>query len=76
VADVKRWVEKHLHGYVRMSIEDRRQAVKELAAEGESTRAIAEVLGTSKSGVARDLAVPNGRLLPVLLRVCLGPEVT
>jgi hypothetical protein len=42
-----------------MSIADRRQAVKELAAEGESTRGIAEVLGTSKSTVADDLAVQN-----------------
>jgi phage N-6-adenine-methyltransferase len=60
---VEGWVKK-LGGYTRLSIEDRREAVKELAAEGESTRAIAEVLGTSKSAVACDLSGPNGTNVP------------
>src|SRR5690606_32787625 len=39
----------------RMSIEERRQAAKELAEQGMSTREIAGVLGTSHTTVERDL---------------------
>jgi len=52
---VREWVETRLGGYVRMSIEERRQAVLELAEEGHSQREIAEVLGVSKTTVDRDL---------------------
>jgi phage N-6-adenine-methyltransferase len=56
---VEGWVKK-LGGYTRLSIEDRREAVQELTAEGQSTREIAEVLGTSAMTVSRDLGVTNG----------------
>ena len=39
------WVNKHLGGYVKLNVEDRREAVKELKADGYSTREIGEVLG-------------------------------
>ena len=46
-------------GYVRMSIEDRRQAVKELAGEGESNRGIARLLGVDESTVREDKGAGN-----------------
>jgi 16S rRNA G966 N2-methylase RsmD len=45
------WVEKRLGGYVRMSMADRREAVKELAGEGMSNVAIGEVLGVDEGTV-------------------------
>src|SRR5690606_36743982 len=58
---VREWVETRLGGYVRMSIEERKQAVLELAEEGHSQREIAEVLGVGKTTVDRDLDTgPNG----------------
>lgn len=56
---VDEWVNKRLGGYIRLSVEDRRKAAAELTAEGESTRAIAEAIGTSHQTVMRDLAGPN-----------------
>ena len=47
-------------GYVRMSIADRREAVKELTGEGESTRGIAAVLGVGETTVRRLKGAPNG----------------
>lgn len=52
---VEHWVERHLGGYVRMSVADRREAVKDLAGGGESTRAIGEVLGVDHVTVLNDL---------------------
>lgn len=64
---LEEWTEKRLGGYVRMSIPERREAVAELAAEGLSTREIAEVVGVGKSTVDRDLApVPDGTSEPEL----------
>jgi hypothetical protein len=61
------WVERQLGGYVRLSIVERREAVKELTAphedggQGLTTRQAAEILGVSKNTVARDAGlVPNG----------------
>ena len=51
----REWVEKRLGGYVRMSIPERREAVKELAAEGMSQRQIAAVLGVDPMTVNHDL---------------------
>ena len=44
-----------LGGYVRLSIEERREAVAELAAEGMTQREIAGVLGVSQKTVDRDM---------------------
>lgn len=52
---VNEWVEERLGGYVRMSIEERREAARELAADGESQRAIANVLGVDPMTINRDL---------------------
>ena len=55
---MEEWVQR-IGGYTRMSIPARREAVKELAAKGNSTREIAEVIGTSHTTVERDLAGTN-----------------
>lgn len=52
---VDQWVQERLGGYVRMTVEDRREAVRELAAEGESNRGIAAVLGVDRDTVRADL---------------------
>jgi phage N-6-adenine-methyltransferase len=52
---VTEWVEKHLGGYVRLSIPERREAVKELTEQGQSTREIGEVLGVDHKTVVNDL---------------------
>jgi hypothetical protein len=58
---VEAWVNQRLGGYVKMSIAERRDAVRELTDEGLSQREIAAVVGLKKSQVNRDLHnVPNG----------------
>ena len=52
-------MKQRLGGYVKLSIEERRQAAMELAAEGHSQRQIGKVLGVGKSTVNDDLAVQN-----------------
>lgn len=49
------WVEQRLGGYVRLSVEERHGAVKELTDEGLSTRKIAAVTGVSHETVAKDV---------------------
>lgn len=60
----KEWVERRLGGYIRMSITERKEAIKELAADDLTQRKIAEVLGVGMATVNRDLKpdppVPNG----------------
>ncbi len=58
----REWVEGRLGGYVRMNIEDRRPAAKELASEGMSSREIADVLGVTHPTVLSDLS--HGKDLP------------
>lgn len=53
------WVRDRLGGYVRLSIEDRREVVAELAAEGNSNMAIAETLGVAEGTVRNDLSSQN-----------------
>jgi phage N-6-adenine-methyltransferase len=62
------WVQQRLGGYVRLSVSERREAVKELTAslddggQGMTQREAAEVMGVSPMTVNRDLApepVPN-----------------
>lgn len=48
------WVNERLGGYVRLSISERREAVKELAAEGNSNRAIADILGVDEGTIRGD----------------------
>jgi len=57
------WVNERLGGYVRMTIDDRREAVKELAAEGASTREIAAAIGVNQSTVVRDIGDANASLI-------------
>jgi predicted transcriptional regulator len=49
------WSVARLGGYVRLSIEERREAVKELTDEGISQREVAEVLGVTQPTVQADL---------------------
>lgn len=55
----REWVEQRLGGYVRLSIEDRREAVAELSEEGHSQRKIADVLGVDQKTVSNDLRSPE-----------------
>ncbi len=48
------WVNKHLGGYVKMQVPDRRQAVAKLTRAGLSTRQIGAVLGVAKDTVRND----------------------
>lgn len=58
---VEEWVKERLGGYVKLSIEERREAVQELRKDGESTRGVAEVLGVGIATVHRDSeSVPDG----------------
>lgn len=50
------WVEQRLGGYVRLSVEERHGAVRELKGEGLPNTKIAEVLGVDETTVRRDSA--------------------
>lgn len=49
------WVDERLGGYVRLAVDDRREAVEELASEGLSQREIASVVGVTEATVNRDI---------------------
>lgn len=51
----KEWVNNRLGGYIRLSIEERREAVKDLTEEGFSTREAGEILGVSNATVSTDV---------------------
>jgi predicted transcriptional regulator len=53
--ELDEWVQTRLGGYVRLSIKERREAVKELTSEGLSQREIGAVLGVDQSTVHADL---------------------
>jgi Trp operon repressor len=59
--DTGEWVERYVGGWVKLAIEDRREAVAELVAENPdwSQREIADVLGVSQSTVRDDLSTPT-----------------
>lgn len=54
------WVRERLGGYVRMAVEDRREAHRELAEQGLSQRDIADRTGVGHRTVGRDLSGPFG----------------
>lgn len=57
----REWVEQRIGGYVRLALEERREAVVELTANGHSIREAGDILGVSKSAVQRDQEpVPDG----------------
>ncbi len=56
---VDEWVRTRLGGYIRLSIEDRREAVKELTDDGHSQRQVGEVLGIDHKTVSNDLRGEN-----------------
>jgi phage N-6-adenine-methyltransferase len=58
------WVTQRLGGYVRLAIDERREAVAELVAEGLSQRDIADVLGVDAATVNRDLRPPVANATP------------
>jgi hypothetical protein len=51
----REWVETY-HGYLKMPVEQRREAVAQLVAEGFSQREVADTLGVDDRTVGRDLA--------------------
>jgi hypothetical protein len=51
----RQWVNERLGGYVRLSVEERRQAALELKNEGLNQREIGDVLGVGHRTVGRDL---------------------
>lgn len=51
----EQWVKQRLGGYVRLEIEERRDAARELTAEGHSQRETADILGVDPSTVNDDL---------------------
>lgn len=51
----RQWVNDRLGGYVRLSIEERREAAKELTEEGMTQRQVADVLGVNQATVSRAL---------------------
>lgn len=51
--DASQWVDS-IGGYIRMSVEDRREAVRELTDEGKTPSQIATILGISKATVGAD----------------------
>ncbi len=53
------WVRDRLGGYIRLSIPERREVVKELAEDGLSQRDIAGVVGVDAATVNRDISVAN-----------------
>lgn len=55
------WVNDRLGGYVRLSVDERREAVKQLTAEGDSQREIADVLGIGLGTVNGDLSNVQNR---------------
>jgi hypothetical protein len=59
----EQWVREGLGGYVRLPIEERREALMELAAEGMSQREIASVVGINHTTVGDDLRAIGGNPL-------------
>lgn len=51
----EQWVHQRLGGYIKLAIPERREAVKELTASGDSTRDVAEIVGVSHVTVADDV---------------------
>jgi N6-adenosine-specific RNA methylase IME4 len=49
------WVTQRLGGYIRLSVDDRREAVRNLTADGHSTREAGEILGVSHDTIHRDV---------------------
>jgi hypothetical protein len=51
----EQWVKGRLGGYVRLEIEERREAARQLTTEGHSQRETAAILGVDERSVRRDL---------------------
>ena len=54
----REWAETY-HGYLKISVQERRGAVDELAIEGLSNREIADVVGIDESTVRADKSAGN-----------------
>lgn len=51
----EQWVQERLGGYIKLSIPDRQEAVKDLTAEGHGLREVGDILGVSHQTVANDV---------------------
>lgn len=58
------WVQSRLGGYVKLTVEDRREAAKELVAQGQSQREAAAALGVNQATVGRDLKADDANASP------------
>lgn len=68
------WVQERLGGYVRWTVEQRREAVRGLTEEGKSARQISEILGISETTVDGDRAfIKAGGLLVGEEKKALSP---
>jgi hypothetical protein len=56
----REWAERY-HGYLKMPLAERREAVAELTEQGKSTREVADVLGIGHATVARDVRAVSGK---------------
>jgi hypothetical protein len=59
---VDQWVNGRLGGYIKQSITERREAVKELTADGHSNREIGQILGVDHQTINNDLRGENSPL--------------
>lgn len=65
---LEQWVQTRLGGYVRLSIPERREAVKELTSNGMSQREVAEVLGVDHKTIHHDLKLGENSPKKVILK--------
>ena len=53
---LEQWVKQRIGGYVKLTIDERREAAKELKEQGKSQRQIADVLGVDEKTIRNDIA--------------------
>jgi N6-adenosine-specific RNA methylase IME4 len=53
--DTEKWVRERLGGYIKLSVDERREAAHELSSSGHGVREVGEILGISKSQAAEDV---------------------
>ena len=70
------WVTTRLGGYVQMSIEERREAVKELLEDGHSQREAAAIIGVTEATVNRDKKAVTNVTTPSSEQEEQDPSVT
>jgi N6-adenosine-specific RNA methylase IME4 len=62
--ETEQWVRERLGGYIKLGVDERREAVAQLASDGMSQREIGEVLGVNQSQVSRDSDANASKTVP------------